>query len=395
MRVLQVHNFYRQSGGEDAVVEAERCLLEAHGWQVDLFRADNVDIRGIAGAVAAAWNTAYSRRWKNRLEERLAAFKPDLVHVHNVFPLLSPSIFDACVEAGIASVMTLHNYRLVSPNAMLMHQGRLDEHSVRGSAYRCVLHGCYRGSRLQTLVVAHMIETHRRRRTWQTKVDRFIALTEFAKRKFVEGGLPGDRIVVKPNFVQDDGDANASSREAGARALFVGRLSHEKGLRTLLKAWETLAIPLRIAGDGPLLEETLRPRPGSIEVLGHLSGPDVRRQMQEAAFLVMPSEWYEGFPMVLVEAYSQGLPVVASRIGALAELVADGDTGLHFAPGDAADLRAKAQWMAAHPEECRSMGERARRLFEQRYRGEANFSLLREIYRQALDDPCPARRKSP
>lgn len=382
MRVLLVHNFYRQAGGEDAVFANERALLEGNGQEVREFTIANAAIQGPLGALQTALDAPYSAKARGQMAKALAEHVPDLVHVHNFFPLLTPSIFDACRDARIASVMTLHNYRLICPAATLYRDGQICEECVHRSPYRAVLHGCYRGSQPGSFAVARMVSYHRKRNTWATRPDRFIALTQFAKQKFVEGGLPAARIQVKPNFLPDD--RAAAEHIAGRRGgLFVGRLSPEKGLGTLLDAWESLDIPLRLVGEGPLLETVRRRKGDWIDVAGALPGAAIAGEMGRAAFLVLPSEWYEGFPMVLLEAFRAGLPVIASKLGAMAEIVEDGKTGLHFAPGDASDLAKKVRFAAANPQSMAAMGAHARKAYAKNYTADVNYVRLMEIYEAA------------
>jgi glycosyltransferase involved in cell wall biosynthesis len=382
MRILQVHNCYQHAGGEDAVVRAERALLEANGHQVALFEVSNDEIRGFWRKLGVAVNTVYSRASKDRLSRAIMSFKPHVVHVHNFFPLLTPSVYDACREASVPIVQTLHNYRTVCPGALLMRDGRVCEDCVTGSAYRSVIYGCYRGSRLGSLAVARMVEFHRKKRTWHEKVDRFVALTSFAKSRFVEAGFPGDRFTVKPNFCNGGKPGENDCRRTGA--LFVGRLSREKGVLTLLKAWHGLDIPLRVAGDGPLFGILRRSCPSTVSVLGRVSRAEVASEMLRAAFLVMPSECYEGFPMVAAEAFAYGLPVIASRLGSMAEIVEDGVTGLLFEAGNTAELAAKVRWAVGHPEEMHRMGRNARRVYEEKYTPEVNYRQLMEIYQKVV-----------
>ncbi len=379
MKVWLAHNYYRQSGGEDVVVANEQALLSAYGHKVQLVKDSNDRITGPWAAVKAAWQAPYSREARAGMAALIAERAPDVVHVHNFFPLMTPSIYDACRDAGVPVVQTLHNYRTICAGALLMRGGRPCEDCIGGSPWLGALHGCYRNSRPASLAVARLIATHRRRRTWHTKVDRFVALTEFSKSRFVKAGFPGERIAVKPNFVED------RAQEAGMRegALFVGRLSPEKGVRTLLLAWDGIDVPLRIAGDGPLLDATCGP---NIVVLGRTAPEAVATEMARAAFLVMPSESYETFGLVIVEAFCQGLPVIASRLGSMAEIVEDGVTGLHFTPGDAADLAAKVRWAADHPEDMRRMGANARRVYEEKYTPEENYKQLIAIYEQAIEN---------
>ncbi|MCE2509400.1 MAG: glycosyltransferase family 4 protein [Alphaproteobacteria bacterium] len=383
MRILLVHNFYQQAGGEDAVFANEHALLAAHGHEVRKLTITNDAVRGAFRVLKTALVTPYSAAARRRMAASLAEHEPDLVHVHNFFPLFTPSIFDACLEAGVASVMTLHNYRLICPAATLYRSGHVCEECVTGSPYRAVLHGCYRGSQPGSLAVARMVKRHRAAGTWQTRPDRFIALTEFARQKFIEGGLPEDRIRVKPNFLPEGAPAAGGPPASRAGGLFVGRLSPEKGIHTLLRAWRDLGVSLRMAGDGPLLEEVRREAPSAVTVLGARPKESVAEEMQRAAFFVLPSEWYEGFPMVLLECFRAGLPVIASKLGAMAEIVEEGQNGLTFAAGNSGELAAKVRWAEANPEAMRAMGKNARKLYEANYTAEANYTRLMEIYEEA------------
>jgi len=385
MNVLFVHNSYQHLGGEDGVLESELKLLSQNGHNVSLALKDNDGINSFWEKVNAFFNVTYSKQSKQWMSEQIAQHKPDVVHVHNFFPLLSPSIYDSCIEAGVPVVQTLHNYRTICPTALLMFRGKVCERSLHESAYWAVPHKVYKGSFAGTFALARMIEYHKRKKTWQQKVDRFIALTEFAKAKFTEAGFPASKITVKSNFTDAGSLIDEYSSPERKGALFVGRLSEEKGVKTLIAAWKKLEISLHIAGSGPL-EELLAELPNSsIKPLGMLDKESVKQEMQQAAFLVMPSECYEGFPMVLVEAFSQGLPVVASKLGGMAEIIEDGVTGLHFEAGNASDLADKVRWMNEHPEESRQMGRNARKEYEQKYTPEKNYEMLMDIYQQAID----------
>ena len=383
MRVLQAHNYYQQAGGEDTVVANERSLLASRGQVVHEFSVSNDAIDGTRAKVRTAWRVSYSRDARRRMGEAIRQFAPDVVHVHNFFPILTPSIYDACRDANVPVVQTLHNYRTICAAATLMRRGRPCEDCVNGSSYPAVLHRCYRGSVLGSLAVAQMIQTHHRRRTWQEKVDKFIALSEFAKNKFIQAKFSAGKIVVKPNFVEDR-RIGATERAAREGALFVGRLSAEKGIHTLLKAWLSIDTPLRVIGDGPLFDAATRARVPGVNILGRKAPDEVAAEMQRAAFLVMPSEWYEGFPLTLAEAFCQGLPVIGSRLGATAEIVDDGVTGLHFLPGDAEHLAVKVRWAVDHAEEMRQMGANARRIYEAKYTPEVNYRQLMAIYKQTI-----------
>ncbi|NOY62512.1 MAG: glycosyltransferase family 4 protein, partial [Gammaproteobacteria bacterium] len=332
-------------------------------------------------------NIAYSNDSKKKMSLYLKNNSANLVHVHNFFPLLTPSIYDACIEKNVPVVQTLHNYRTICPGALLMREGNICEKCVTGSPYQSVLFGCYRNSRIGTLSVARMVNYHRKCNTWNTKVNRFVVLTEFAKSKFVEAGFDSNKISVKPNFIPDPIRLDANLDERINSALFVGRISQEKGLTTLVKAWAKVNAAISIAGDGPLLNSlSSNSEAVGLRFLGSQDKEGISHLMLNSQFLVMPSECYEGFPMVLVEAFAHGLPVLASRLGGMAEIVEDGVTGVHFEVGNADDLAEKAQWMLDNPDECRRMGNNAREVYLEKYTPEKNHEILMDIYEEAITD---------
>lgn len=382
MRVLIVHDRYQYAGGEDTVVANEQALLEREGLQTRLWDVSNDIIVGAWSKIRVAMRVSYSRPARDELASIIGEFAPTVVHVHNFFPLLSPSIYDACRAAGVATVQTLHNYRTVCSGGLLTRDGHPCEDCIGASPYQAVLHGCYRGSRIGSLAVARMVDIHRRRGTWAQKVDRFIALSAFAKGKFVAAGFPADRIAVKPNFAEDRPVTGCKAR---AGALYAGRLSAEKGIHTLLRAWDDLEVPLRVVGNGPLRELVENASGPRIVALGWKTSAEVAGEMVQAAFLVLPSRWPENFPLVIPEAFCQGLPVIASRLPTIEEAIEDGATGLLFTPGDTNDLATKVQWAYQHPEAMRIMGAHARRIYEERYSPSVNFGQLVEIYQAAIE----------
>jgi glycosyltransferase involved in cell wall biosynthesis len=382
IRVLIVHNRYQCVGGEETVVANEHTLLDRQGWEPRLWSVSNDAIVSAWDKITAAVRVSYSRAARDDLARIVAEFAPAVVHVHNFFPLLSPSIYDACRAAGVAVVQTLHNFRTICAGALLARDGHPCEDCIGASPYQAALHGCYRGSRIGSLVVARMVDTHQRRGTWSQKVDRFIALSAFAKSKFVAAGFPADRITVKPNFAEDRPVSGCSVR---AGALFAGRLSPEKGIDTLLRVWNDLKVPLRIVGDGPLRERVENASGSTVVTLGWKTPAEVAGEMAQAAFLILPSRGPENFPMVIAEAFCQGLPVIASRLPAIEEVVEDGATGLLFTQGDADDLSTKVRWAHQHPEAMRIMGANARRVYEERYSPSVNFRQLAAIYQAAIE----------
>ena len=382
MKVIIIHNKYQLRGGEDSVVEQECNLLKQAEHQIYLFLRNNDEIRGI-GQLLPGFNTVWSQESARMVGSSISRFLPDLAHVHNFFPLITPSVFDSCISSGIPVVQTLHNYRTICPGAMLMRDGQICEKCVFGTPFQAVIYKCYRDSYLGSLAVARMVDYHRRQDTWNRKIDRFIALTEFAKSKFVEAGFQPTKISVKPNFIADPCPEGLPTNERNG-ALFVGRLSEEKGIATMLRAWQWIDYPLTIAGNGPLASQ-LTNTPKQINWLGQVNSSHIDRLMTTSAFLVMPSEWYEGFPMVLIEAFAHGLPVVTSKLGSLMEIVEDGVTGLHFESGNAGDLAEKVQWLIDHPRQCREMGENARQVYLKKYTPERNYRMLMQIYQEAIN----------
>ncbi len=394
MKVLVVHNFYQQPGGEDRCLEAEVAMLRANGHEVVQYTADNDAIDGMSRLAAAA-RTVWSRPAARDVRALIRAHRPAVAHFHNTFPLVSPAAYYACHAEGVPVVQTLHNFRLLCPNALFFRDGRVCEDCLgRAVPWPGVVHGCYRGSRAATAAVAAMLAAHRALGTWRDKVDVYVALTEASRQKFIAGGLPADKLAVKPNFLDSDPGPGTG---AGGYAVFVGRLSAEKGVGTLLTAWHALAgeVPLKVVGDGPLADRVAAAAAGNpgVEWLKSQPPDAVYRLIGGAAFLVLPSECYENFPRVAVEAMALGTPVIASRLGAMAEVVADGRTGLHFEPGDAAALAAAVRRLRDDPAARGRMRQAARREYEERYTAEANHDALMAIYdratRTATGSPCP------
>jgi len=389
MKILLVHNAYQQPGGEDAVFNQERQLLERAGHQVLTYCRSNWEIAGYSALKRLAlvgrmtWATDSQREIASLLHKQ----KPDLVHVHNTFLMVSPSIYSACKEAHVPVVQTLHNYRLLCPAANFFRRGSVCEECLDHGLWRGVLHGCYRDSRAETSAVAMMLTVHRWRRTWTWGVNRFIALSEFSRRKFVEGGISAAKVAVKPNVAYSGPGCRARS---GEYALFIGRLSPKERVITLLAAWQRLRvrIPLRIIGSGPerasLEAQAKEMELSDVRFLGQLPNDEVMAAIMGARFLVFTSEWYENFPMTIVEAFACGVPVICSQLGAMEEIVADGCTGLHYTPGSPADLAAKVEWACTHSEEMVAMGRAARTEYEAKYTPERNYEMLMEIYRKVI-----------
>lgn len=386
VRILSIHNTYQIRGGEDESRESEERLLREMGHHVDVYQESNDRVSSIE-RWRMAIRTIWSRQAYRTVAKQLRANTYDLMHVQNFFPLISPSVYYAAKSCGVPVVQTLRNYRLLCPNALFFRDGQVCEDCLgKAIPFPGVVHACYRDNRTASGVTTAMISLHRAARTWTNMVDIYIALTQFARNKFIQGGIPADKIVVKPNFVHPDPGCGEGR---GDYALYVGRLSVEKGLDVLLQAWELLGgkMPLKIVGEGPLANQVIEAaqRFPAIEWLGRRPVQEVYALMGEAKVLIFPSKWYETFGRVAVEAFAKGTPTIAANIGAITELVDHERTGLHFRPGDPTDLADKVERILAEPELLAQMRREARSEFEARYTAKQNYQRLMEIYDLVLN----------
>lgn len=382
--IAVIHNRYRQPGGEDAVVAAHVALLRDNGHRVVEFASSN-DALDQLGAIGSATATIWNRSALNDVRTFLAHERVDVAHFHNTFPLLSPAVYSAARSEGIAVIQSLHNYRTICPNALLYRDGQPCEVCVpKRVKWPAVAHACYRDSRAASLVTAGMLAAHALRGTWQKDIDAFVALTASARARFIAGGLPGDRIVVHPGFLSRNPGLGPHD---GGFALFVGRLSPEKGVATLLKAWRAVhrqGMTLRIVGSGPLASTLCQTVPG-VEWLGDCPNDRVLSLMKEATFLVLPSECFEGFPVTLLEAFATGLPVLASDLGAMAEIVRHEVTGRLFRPKDEKSLAEAIRDAFARPEALSRLGAAAGVEYLTHYTASRAYERLRDLYDSVLD----------
>ena len=386
MKILFVHNAYQNFGGEDAVVNAEVALLRLHGHEVELYQRHNDELNHISSATAAV-TAIWSRRSVQDVNTVCTRLQPDLIHVHNTFPLISPSIYWTAARRNIPLVQTLPNFRLLCPQGTFLRNGSICEDCVGKIPWRAVARKCYRGSTAQSAVLVSMLGAHRSAGTYRNKVTRYIALSGFSRDLFIKGGLPAEQLRIKPNFVSSATEPFWSGRHGG---LFVGRLSNEKGVDTLLEAVRIGAIAgIDVIGSGP--HEAAVEKQFEERYLGFRPRDDIIERMHAASFLLVPSVCYEQLPTTILEAFSCGLPVIASRLGALIDIVQDGATGLLFNPGDAADLVDKIGWANAHPEEMQRMGRAARAEYEAKYTPSINYQMLMEIYEDAITEARGAR----
>ena len=398
MKILQVHNYYQQRGGEESVFEDERALLESRGHRVLRYTRHNDEIKHMR-LPSVVGQTFWNRRTHREVRALLREQRPDIVHCQNLLHLVSPSVYYAAQAEGVPVVQTLHNFRLMCPNSMFARDEQACEKCLgKFFAWPGVRYACYRDSRLATGILAGMLAFHRMRGTWSEAVDQYIALSRFSRDKFIAGGLDPDRITVKPNFVFPEPPPQNGQ---GGYAVFVGRLSPEKGVSTLLDAWRLsdAALPLHIVGDGPLADcvASAARDDERIQWLGQQPHDEVYRQIGSAFCLVLPSICYENCPKTLIEAYALGTPVVASRTGALAEMVKDGESGLAFPTGDSAALATAVESVFANSDGRQQMREGARRKFEENYSAEVNYQALMSIYARAIKrkSGAPAPRHEP
>ena len=388
MRVALFHNSYVLRGGEDVSTAEQALMLRKHGADVFEFKLSNAYVlrRGTVPIARALVRSHFNRRVYDKARAWCRRVRPDVAHVENFWFAMSPAVHAACHAEGVPTVQSVRNFRLVCAGDLLLRDGKPCNDCVGKGPWKGVRHRCKNGSFIESFFVARMLHHNRRRDTWNRDVDLLVTSTEFVRQKLIQGGLPAEKIVVLPNYVADPG----TDGTPGDGAAFVGRLSREKGVQTLLDAWGDIrGLTLRIVGDGPLrrqLEASAQSRhPETIRFLGQQPHANTLYAIRHSAFVIMPSIWYEGFGRVIIEAFSLGRPVIASRLGSMAELIDHGRTGLLFEPGNPADLAEKITWMQANPEERARMGQAARLEYEAKYTPEKNFEPLIAIYRRAIE----------
>ena len=387
MRILMCHNFYQLEGGEDWCHRNELRLLRSAGHDVTEWSRHNDDIAptlGVRSAIRAMWNRDTYRDVRRVIRK----FCPDVIYSNNTFPVVSPSLYYAASREGVPVIQALHNYRDYCANGCLFRNGGVCTActSTYGSWWG-IVHGCYRQSHMASLAVTGVQIAHRIARV-RNKIALFHTPTEFARTFFVARGIPADRIVVKPSFVDPIPSVGTGG---GGFVLFVGRLTEEKGIRTALEAWQHggLNVPLRIVGVGPLQDEIARASRTSslIDYRGYLAPHDVLTEMANALCVVVPSRWYETFGRTMMESYAVGTPVIASRLGAMSEVVRDGETGLLARPGDAMELASAVESMLAQPSRYRQFRQNARAEFLSRYTPSKVLQTMESMLHSVVDTP--------
>lgn len=377
-----VHNFYRSRGGEEACLENLTRTLTKRGHEVQTFSEDNQRIRGGLGRLRAGLGCIFSFSAFRRMRKLLRDFSPDVVHVHNVFPLLSPSVYWAAGKHARV-IQTVHNYRFMCANGLFLKpDGERCERCLTGNFWNAVRYACYRKSRLESAAMAVSLYIHRQLRTYQRNISRFVVPSAFLKRKLVAAGFPEERIHLIPHFLGPI-DVPSIPQESRRSILYIGRLGAEKGLLTLLAAFEGFqGWTLKIIGSGPM-ENLLRQRVQGrhdVLLLGRLPPEEIQRHLVQAAALVLPSECYENFPMVILEAFRCGLPVIASRLGGMEEMVEENINGLLFETGSPEGLRAALMKIIGDSSLQKKLREGALAAFQKRYLEDVVYPKLMEVY---------------
>ncbi len=385
MKIVQVHNFYKKPGGEDQVFKNEIRLLKENGHDVIDYSVYNDEVDDL-GKLAIIKELHWSNKHYEYFRSLFKKECPNVVHIHNTFPLISPSIYYAATEENVAVVQTLHNYRMLCPASTFYRDGQVCEKCLGNDLpWYGIIHKCYRNSYLASAATASMLFLHKKKNTFEENVDVFVTMTNFGKAKFIEGGLSSDKIMVKPHFIETDPGVGEGD---GNYALFVGRLTEEKGVLTLLRAWEdeNINLPLKVIGDGPLnsiVKKATNKYP-LISWLGQCDRNNVLRMMGSATVLIVPSECYETFGLIVIEAFSKGTPVIVSDIGSVGELVENGVNGLKFNPGSSDDLINKIKLFHNDKDNRMKFRSNARNEYLIKYTPKQNYNMLMELYNKAI-----------
>lgn len=387
MKILFVHNRYQYKGGEDNVLEMELTLLKNKGHQTRVLLFDNDSISSFSSKIKTALSSLYNFASARRLKKEIKYFQPDVIHIHNLFFKASPSILYAARQMKVPVVLTLHNFRTVCANAILLRDGHVCELCVHKTfPIQGIKYKCYRDSAIESALVTGITGMHKLLHTWQNKIDQIIVLSHFMENKFKDSSLkiPTDKFNTLPNFIEDPGDNDSIREEV---FLFVGRLSKEKGLSLVLDCFEHLPhLKLIVAGDGPEKDKVIASseRSPNISYIGHQSKEQVMHQMKKCTAIIFPSIWFEGLPLSIIEALSVGTPVIGSKLGAMEEMIEDGYNGLHFQAGNINSLKEKLTLYAdLQPLEKNTFQANARISYLNKYQPEIHYRELIRIYQKA------------
>ncbi len=389
MNILLVHNYPKgfATGGEGHVFEDEAIILESNGHKVNKLFCSNSEATesNIINKFFYFKNATWSTDGYKRMESAIKIYNPDVIHVHNYYLILSPSIFQAAYDNNIPVVVTLHNYRMISPCSQLLRKNKICELCVGRNPWRILLHRCYKTSFWASLLRYRIYYSSRKKYNWERYVDLFIALTDFAKSKFIEGRMNKEKIYVVPNCIHDPKGEKVTNNN-GYGALFVGRISKEKGISQLIEAWRHINYPLTVVGEGSLQKKLEKIAPENVNFVGLKTRNDIIELYKNCAFVVIPSIWYEGLPLVSIEAMAMGRAIAASGHGALSSIVEDGITGLHFKSGDISDMREKIQRLINDNELTRKLGQKGRERYLEKYTPQKHYENLITLYEKAISN---------
>lgn len=383
MKILQIHNEYIYKGGEEAVVKEERNLLLKNDHKVyQSIRKNNEEIVSLSQKLNIAKNLSYSKKSYQIIENEIIKIKPDIVHIHNTFPLWTFSVIDACNQHKIPVVMTVHNFRLICAKGVFYKDKQICEKCLWSSPFNAVKHGCFQNSIIKSIPVSYMINKTKRGLNIINKLNKLIVLTDFAKKKFLEAKFPENKIIIKPNFMSKK--FNIEIKQKKKDFIYASRLSEEKGIIDLLYAHKKFNFNLNICGDGPL--KNLVNNEKKINYLGFLSDEDINRQLAKTKFLLFPSKWYEGFPTIILKAFLFETVVLAPALGSIPTIIKDGYNGILFKPNNIEDLINKIKWALSNEEKCNQIKENAKKEFNEKYTEEVNYNILKKIYEDAIEE---------
>jgi glycosyltransferase involved in cell wall biosynthesis len=382
MKILIGHNYYQQAGGEDAVFHAQIDLFRNFGHEMVVYKRHNNEIdQNLALKISHAFSLRFSKRSYQEVKQLIYAHHPSVAHFHNLFFMMTPSVLYACKDQGIPTIISLHNFRLMCINALFYRDGHPCEDCVTGSDFSGIQHKCYHHSLISSVLVTDRNRYHWKKKTWENCVDRFLVATQFTKDKYTQAGINPDKISVVPPFVSQP---NNSSTQPKKYAFYSGRLSHEKGISFLVKAWANIKFPLYIAGAGPEqigIEKYIKEHQlNHIHMVGFLEKENYAQMLAGAKFLVVPSVCYENFPRVIAEAYSHGIPVLASRLGTMEQVVEEGNTGFLFTPENISSLIENVDKILSDERKYQELCRGAQNVYELKYTPQRHYQNLMEIY---------------
>lgn len=390
MNILQVHNYYQLKGGEDAVLDNEKSMLESKGHTVKRYTVKNSGITSVVDKLNVLCLMRESKKHAAKLQSILKIYRPDIVHIHNVYPLLTPAIFSSVKKLNIPVIQTLHNFRMICVNGLFYQKGKVCKKCLTGSRLSAITGKCYQNSHVASIAMADSLSYHNRINTWNKDVDGYIVLTNFAKNILTKYGIDKSKLFLKPNYLPDEGDgfieqSSSTFKVPKKFAMFVGRLSEEKGIKWLVKSWKDIDYPLVVAGDGPLMNQLKEEENKNVIFVGMLGKLQLRKLYKTSSMLIMSSEWYEGFPMVILEAYMNAVPVLVPNIGGLPDIVQDSISGYVYELNNAEQFRLKVKTIFDNNKLQATLAKNAKNIFMKNYTEDVNYKQLMNIYKTIIN----------